>query len=156
MQTALVYDGRPLGEVVQENFAAFLDNADYLTVLEYMGIGRMQFLLRKQMTRELAGLYMALWRLVLNRSFANEADRLFADFRAAYAASHPGKHGTIVTERALQYWEMLAPTGDSDFRDVARHLVSFLINKKQDSTALTLKLALHLRNIYQTLFEHLI
>ncbi|MDE5832516.1 MAG: hypothetical protein K2H64_05960 [Desulfovibrio sp.] len=152
---AEIYDKGPFVKAAKENFAAILDNADYATVMEYMGIGRFQFLLRKQMIAELGGLYTALWRLALGRSLPNEADEMFADFLAEYERTHSGKYGALVAERAAQYWEMMGPEGDSDFRNVAQHLISFVVKDQRDSKALTLKLALHIRAMHRTIFERL-
>lgn len=152
---AEILDKTPIVEAAKENFAAFLDNADYATVLEYMGIGRFQFLLRKRMQAELGGLYAALWRLALGRSLPDEADEMYADFLAKYVLSHKGKYGALVAERATQYWEMLGPEGDSDFRNVASHLISFIIKDQRDTKALNMKLALHIRSMYRTIFERL-
>lgn len=153
---AEVIDDETLVEEALNNFAAILDGADYNTPLEIMGIGRLQFLMRRQMTRELAGLYAALWRLALGRSFPKDADRMFTEFLKRYAKTHRGKAGTIVIERATGYWQMLEPCGDTDFNEAARHLISFLIKTQQDTRALTLKLVLHLRIVYRLIFDHLI
>ena len=61
-------------QVALDNFAALLDDADFTAELELVGVGRFQFLRRRQMCLELRGLYMALWRLALSRSFPNDAD----------------------------------------------------------------------------------
>lgn len=153
---AEVYDERATIQRAMENFAAFLDDADYATVLDIMGIGRLQFLLRRQMTCELKGLYTALWRLAVAKSFPGSADAMFAHFLNQYALTRRGKAAAMAMERAEQYWGMLEPAGDSDFNGVARHLISFVVKDQQDTRAITLKIALHLRSCYRTIFEHLI
>lgn len=153
--TAEIIDKEPIVRAALENFAGLLDNADYATVLEYMSVGRFQFLLRKQMIAELSGLYVALWRMALGRSLPTEADETLEKFLANYAATHPGKYGALVVERARQYWEMMGPTGDADFRNVARHLISFVVKNPNDTKALTLKLALHIRTMYRLIFDRL-
>lgn len=153
---AEVIDDQALIEHALDNFAAILDGADYQTPLAMMGIGKLQFLLRRQMTIELRGVYIALWRLVLGRSFPRNARDMFVAFLDNYLLTHPGKAGSRVTERAIQYWGMLEPGGDSDFNVVGRHLISFLVKDEQDNRALTLKLALHVRVMYQLIFDRLI
>lgn len=138
------------------NFAALIDDLDFGMELELMGIGRLQFLRRRQMQTELKGLYMALWRLALSRSFPGHADAMFATFLTTYAHTHPGKQAAAIVERAEEYWGMLAPTGDADFNDAARHLLSFLNPSDKDLTALNLRLALNIRSAYRFIFERLI
>ena len=64
-------DGAPseAARAALENFKALLADADFTLELELLGIKRMQFMRRRQMQSELMGLYMALWRLALARSF---------------------------------------------------------------------------------------
>lgn len=140
-----------------DNFDALLRDAAFDAELELMGIGRLQFVLRRQMTREFTSLYIALWRLALASSFPNDADAMFATFLHGYLLRHPDRAGRNIANRAREYWDMILPGGDSDFTAIARHLISFL-SAMGDSAerALTLKLALHLRGIYRFLFERLI
>lgn len=143
-------------QVALDNFAALLDDTDFTAELELTGIGRFQFLRRRQMTLELRGLYMALWRLALAHSFPNDADAMFATFLHGYLTRHPDKAARQAAERARQYWDMLQPMGDADFNDVARHITSFSERDEKTCRTLTLKLALHIRKIYRFIFDRLI
>lgn len=156
---------RNLAEVIDEqatieealaNFAALLDDLDFTAELDLLGIGRFQFLRRKQMTIELRGLYTAIWRLALARSFPQDAENMFNVFLQRYGQAHPGKLPTQIIERARQYWGMLEPAGDADFSEVARHLSSFIEREEKDQRPLILKLALHIRSAYRFIFERLI
>lgn len=140
-------------QVALDNFAALLDDADFTIELELTGVGRFQFMRRRQMHLELRGLYMALWRLALSRSFPADADAMFATFLHGYLTRHPDAK---VAERARQYWGMLQPTGDANFYDVARHLTSFAERDEKTQRTLTLKLALHIRQVYGFIFDRLI
>lgn len=145
--------------VVEEalaNFAALLDGLDYAKSLDMLGVGRLQFLLRKQMIAELTGLRIALWRLALARSFPGRADAMFEEFLARYRKTHPGKLSWLAATRAEQYWAMIEPVGDSDFNALARHLISFVVKNRDDTKALTLKLALSVRQDYRYIFDRLI
>lgn len=153
---AETYDEQGLKEEALANFAALADDADYAGVLNLLGLGKFQFLRRKQMRAELVGLRIALWRLALARSFPNHAETMFDEFLRRYAASHPDKWGSLTVERAREYWGMLLPGGDSDFSIAARHLTSFLDLDAEAARALTLKLVLYLRNEYRFIFERLI
>ena len=97
--------------LVQANFTALLEGLDFAAELEILGIGRMQFMRRRQMLVELRGLCMGLWRLALASSFPHNADQIFASFLRAYADRFPGKSSTQILERASQYWGMLQAKG---------------------------------------------
>lgn len=153
---AEVFDDESAVSEALENFAALLDDADFTAELELMGIGRMQFMRRRQMLVEWRGLYMALWRLALASSFPQDAERMFATFLRSYHAAHPDKLGSRIMERAQEYWGMLQPKGDADFGDVARHLGSFSVQDEKQARSLTLRLVLHIRRAYKIIFDRLI
>lgn len=153
---AEVIDEQEIIEEALANFAALIDDLDFSAEFELMGIGRLQFMRRKQMQSELRGLYAALWRLALSHSFPQDADMMFTVFLRRYGHGHAGKAASQVLERATQYWGMLEPAGDSDFSNVARHLASFLEREEKDQRPLILKLALQIRSAYRFIFERLI
>lgn len=153
---AEVLDDQAIVEEALANFAVLIDDIDFDQVLELMGIGRFQFLRRKQMLIELRGLYIAIWRLALGKSFPQTADSMFTTFLRRYAHTHPDKRGQQISERATQYWGMLQPSGDADFHNVARHLVSFVNSGDEEPRALILKLALNIRSAYRFIFDRLI
>lgn len=146
----------PPAQEALENFAVLLEDADFAAELDLLGVGRFQFLRRRQMLLELRGLYIALWRLALSRSFPADADAMFAAFLHDFLRRHPDKAGRLVSERARQYWGMLQPTGDGDFNAVAGHLTSFSASDEKARRTLTLKLALHIRGTYRFIFDRLI
>lgn len=153
---AEVFDEAGAAREALENFAALLDGADFTAELELMGIGRMQFMRRRQMLVEWRGLYMALWRLALDSSFPQDAERMFTAFLHSYHAAHPDKVSSRIMERAREYWGMLQPRGDADFSDVARHLCSFSVRDEKQARSLTLRLVLHIRKAYKIIFDRLI
>lgn len=153
---AEVIDEQSLVEEALANFAVLMEDFDFAALLEMMGLGRFQFLRKKQMLLELKGLYIALWRLALARSFPKYADDMLTIFLRRYGRAHGDKLGALISERTSQYWGMILPHGDGDFNNVARHLVELLGREQGDPRALTLKLALHIRSAYQLIFERLI
>lgn len=155
--TAEKLDEQGVMEEALANFAALIEDVDYEAYLEMMGIGRFQFLRRKQMRIEVLGLHMALWRLALSRSFPAHADWMFSRFLARYVERHGDKGSQSIADRGRQYWGMLEPGGDSDFNEVARHLASFREQENSDiDRALVLRLALAVRRAYKWIFERLI
>lgn len=153
---AELLDGPDIIAEALANFAVLIDDLDFGVELNLMGIGRLQFLRHRQMQIELKGLYIALWRLALAKSFPAHADSMFSTFLINYKQIHPNKLGLSIVERAAEYWGMLAPTGDADFNDVARHLLSFIKPSEKDFHALTLRMALHIRSAYRFIFDRLI
>ena len=139
-----------------ENFKALLADADFTLELELLGIKRMQFMRRRQMQSELMGLYMALWRLALARSFPVDAQPMFELFQQEYTKAHRDKHSHHIVRRANEYWAMLEPRGDADFSEVARHLCSFSMQDPGQVKSINLKLVLHIRKIYKLVFDRLI
>lgn len=156
-EPAVRFEDQDVVEEALANFAVLIDDIGYEACLDLMGIGRLQFLRRRQMKIEILGLRMALWRLALARSFPTRAEGMFREFLKRYAESHPDKNSREATKRGLQYWGMLEPGGDSDFQAVARHLASFNEQKPEDgSRALILRLALAIRGDYKFIFDRLI
>ena len=139
-----------------DNFGALLADADFTAALELLGVGRLQFLRRRQMKIEFGGLFMALWRLALARSFPQDADRMFVEFQKQYARDHKDAQSAHLLRRAVEYWSMLEPRGDTDFSEVSRHLCSFSGRDVSESRSVQLKMVLHLRKLYKFLFERLI
>lgn len=150
------YDEKLLIEEAINNFAVLIDDYDYNGIINLMGIGKLQFLLRKQMMVELRGLRMALWRLAITRPFPYDANQIFENFLNQYELSHTDKRSKESIIRAQEYWGMLQSAGDADFRGVARHLISFLHHDKAEDKALSLKLALFIRQDYIFIFEHIL
>jgi hypothetical protein len=138
------------------NFFAILADARYSHVLKILGVGRMQFLLRRQMVVELTGLYIALWRLALGKSFPHDAEHMFEMFFEEYRQKHAGKRGEHVLSRASGYWGMIAPHGDANFSPVARHLMSFSRYESRRAKSVELRLVLCIRRIYRLIFDRLI
>lgn len=99
---------------------------------------------------------MALWRLALQRSFPDHAEAMFRQFRESFGQSHTDKTSALALERAPAYWEVLAERGDADFRPVSRFLAAVFFEDEARAQAMALRLMLHVRQTYQSIFERLI
>lgn len=139
-----------------DNFAVLLDDTDFTAHLHLMGVGRLHFTRRKQLLQEWRGLYVALWRLALGRSFPQDADAMLEAFLRSYRQRHKDKQTPQMLERAEQYWDMMRVTRESDFTEVARHFCSFCQLNEKDARSLQLKLALIIRKAYTDIFRRLI
>lgn len=152
-------DATPQQNFVQEaldNFAVLLDDTDFTAHLHLMGVGRLHFTRRKQLLLEWRGLYVALWRLALGRSFPQDADAMLEAFCRTYRERHKDKLTPQMLERAGQYWDMMRVTRESDFTEVARHFCSFCQLNEKDTRSLQLKLVLIIRKAYTDIFRRLI
>ena len=138
-----------------DNFTALLNDADFSDAMLVLEVGRFQFMLRRQMKIELGGMFIALWRLALTRSFPQDADRMFEVFCSAYAHEHTDEQSTRLLTRGGEYWAMLKPHGDADFTEIARHLCSFSIRDTHAAKSAQLRMVLYMRKTYKFLFERL-
>lgn len=152
-QPCLALDNYP--QEALANFYALLRSADFSAELAVLGVGRFQFTLRRRMLQEFESLYVALWRMALGRSFPDEAEYIFDMFCSNYTQRKDKKKEEMVG-RAREYWAMLRATGNRDFFSVAAHLASFVTFDEDKTKKIVLKLALHLRALYQCIFERLI
>lgn len=139
-----------------ENFAVLLDDTDFTPHLHLMGVGRLHFTRRRQLLLEWRALHVALWRLALGRSFPHDADAMLDAFCASYSQRHKDRQTPQLLERAMQYWDMMRITRESDFSEVARHFCSFCQLGEKEMRALHLKLVLIIRKAYTDIFRRLI
>lgn len=134
-----------------DNFPVLLLDLDAGRALHILGIGRLQFRRRARLLTEWRGLCMALWR-----SFPEHAEAMFRQFRESFGQSHTDKTSALALERAPAYWEVLAERGDADFRPVSRFLAAVFFEDEARAQAMALRLMLHVRQTYQSIFDRLI
>lgn len=148
----------PAGAVQEalDNFPVLLLDLDAGQALHILGIGRLHFRRRARLLAEWRGLCMALWRLALQRSFPDDADDMFRRFREDFGQSHGDRTSALALERAPAYWQVLAPWGDADFRPVSRALAAVFFEDEVRVQAMGLRLMLHVRRTYQSIFDRLI
>ena len=82
--TATVFDPESFAQEALDNFHVVLGDYDFSRELELSRVGRLQFLRRRQMLTEWRGLFMALWRIALAKSFPDDADAMFDAFLLSY------------------------------------------------------------------------
>ena len=143
-------------EVLLANFDALYGNVEFGQELRLLGVGRLDFVRRKQMLLELRGLYVGLWYLALCRSFPEHAQGIFKAYLERHAKRHKGKRAEQLRQRAEQYKDMLHSAGDQDFTTVSRHILSFRSRDEAELKALSLRLALNFRATYSFLFDRLL
>lgn len=143
-------------EDVIENFLALLRDANFSQELAILKVGKFQFLRRRQLQLEFRALYIALWRLALARSFPTDGEDIFEAFYSGYAS----KHKDIATQRLLtrgrQYADILLAEGDKNYTSISLHILSFGTFDEKDRKAMSLRLALSIRQLYTFIFDRLI
>lgn len=147
-------------EEVINNFRALLADADMERELEILKIGRLNFFRRKKAALELTALYIGLWKLVLNKSFPNDAEPFYKEYIEDTYLKPEGEHIKPSTKSFLDmvygYVAMLEKSGDTDFTAVAKHLVGQLVKKPGDHKETEMRFILIIRNTYKSIFDKLI
>lgn len=143
-------------EVIQQ-FLAVYNCMDFKPELEDIGIGRFQFVRRKKALREFRALSIALWGLALQKSFPNDAESFFQEFREDLTALFPSvKEREMMDNRIDIYVDCLSTKKDTDFLPVAEYLAEVLALDAEDMRRLRLKLSLFMRNLYTMIFDRLV
>lgn len=152
-----VGDGEAYERQARENFRALLNDMSFFREMAILGLGRFQFSLRRRMTSEFRGVYMAVWRLALGSSFPEEADAMFSAFCRDYLRHSRDRNARDVVLKAKEYWNMLRDDAGKDFRTLAGPLASLPARAgDEQKQAVSLRLALHIRSMYRLIFDRLI
>lgn len=139
-----------------ENFLALLRDADFSQELAMLKVGKFQFLRRRQLLLEFRALYIGLWRLALARSFPVDGQDIFDAFISGYASTHKDTATQRLLTRGQQYAEILLAEGDRNYTHISQHILSFGTLDEKDLKAMSLRLALAIRQMYTFIFDRLI
>lgn len=147
-----------LAPTVLANFQALFNSVDFNEQLKILGIGKMQFVLRKQVLLELQSLFVALWRLALDKSFPQDGSLIYEAFLDSLIDQNKKdtRQAHSLVQRVRDYVDMLSHHKDSDFSEVSAHLASFVQSNDASSKQLRLRLALNIRALYMLIFDRLI
>ena len=143
-------------EVIQQ-FLALYNCMDFKPELEDIGIGKFQFARRKKALREFRALSIALWGLALQKSFPNDAEAFFQEFREHFPSMlSSAKENALMQSRIDIYVACLNDKKDTDFLPVASYLAEVLALDAEDMRRLRFKLSLITRNVYSMIFDKLV
>lgn len=144
-------------EEVSRTFADLLATFDYSAELHEFGIGRWSFLKRSQARRLLTAVNIALWHIALERSFPHDAEAFFAHFVATYPPlAGDRRSAKKLRDLVAQFDALVAEKKDTDFTNIADTLITSLGILESDKRRQQLKLSLHIRSVYEFIFEKLI
>jgi hypothetical protein len=141
---------------VVDNFSAVLDQMDFECELGLLDISPVHFLVRKRMKDEWQALVIGLWKLALSSSFPDDGDVIFETLLAARTQSlHPRRREAFVG-RVSRYVSSLQEHGIADFMPTSERLLSARRAHPSKKPAMQLRVALHMRHLYATIFAGLL
>ena len=141
---------------VWKNFDIILSDMDFRYEMSLLNISSWRLWRRKYLSEELKALTIALWRLALERSFPEDWQRIlsaFMDVQRAKLGNEPARQ--TFTNRVETYLSIVERCRQTDFIELAGYLVDLAGTNAKQTGSIRLKLALHLRVVYNHLFEKL-
>ncbi len=142
---------------VANNFMALLSDFNYSDEMELLEIGKLNLILRKNLSKEFETLYIALWYSCLKTSFPENYEAIFQVFlENNLTQKYKGAKLQEIKNRIQLYIELLGNTASTDLTPITHHLLSFLNFDEATQPAIKMKITLHLRKVYTYIFERLI
>lgn len=138
------------------NFVGLLDSFNFKEETQFLNISLFDFRKRGNMVLEFQALYTGLWHMALCRSFPHDHEGIFQKY-VTYELPKKYSNRTfpMQAQRVEQYKELIQSIQNIDFSPVAHHILSLLDTQDVDYKALNLKIALHVRSVYNYIFERL-
>lgn len=143
-------------DVIVDNFSALLESVAPSEALNILELGRIHFIQRRRMRKELQALYAGLWNLALQRSFPDDYTDIFSAWLEKSGAELDPHDREERQARIFQYVDSLRQYGDADFSEVSRHLTGLLEADESHVKRISFALALYIRRIYTYFFDHLL
>lgn len=144
-------------EEVLGQFLALYNGMDFKRELDDLGITRFSASRRKRIQREFQGLSIALWRLALLKSFPDDAERFFTEFKEKSPIMNTRDcSGEEMQLRVSAYMELMEAKRDKDFLPVAGYLANILALDEEEVDRLRVKLSLIIRNLFTRIFNKLV
>lgn len=142
---------------VANNFMALLSEFNYADEMELLNISKLNFIVRKNLSKEFETLYIALWYNCLKTSFPENYEAIFQTFlENNLTQKYKGVKLQEITNKVQLYIDSLGNTASTDLTPITNHLLSFLKFDEKNQPAYKMKITLHLRKVYTYIFERLI
>lgn len=144
-------------EIVQR-FAGLLTSFDYEEECRILEIGKLHVVKRRNALREFKALYIALWKIALDKSLPDMADEAFAEMlqRIPELLDYNEKAAGFLRRRVAVYDTLLSPSKEQNFTDVSKKLLTTVSKRKEAKENQILKLSLNIRRVYTLIFKQLI
>jgi hypothetical protein len=145
-------------ENVMQRFTSLLKSFDFEEEFRLLEIGKLHIVKKRNALRELKALYIALWKIALDKSLPEHADNIFRDFIDSLARNFKLNENAaaFLKRRIAVYDTLLNPTKEQNFTEVATKLLTTISKRKDPRQSLVLKLSLHIRKVYTLIFKELI
>jgi hypothetical protein len=144
-------------EDVLGQFLALYSGMDFNGELDELGLNRFNTTRRRRIQREFQGLSIALWHLALCKSFPDNADLFFQEFKKKSPVTNSSdSSGEEMRLRIDAYIELMQEKKDTDFLPVAGYLADIVARDNTDMQSLRLKLSLIIRSLYTRIFTKLV
>ncbi len=142
---------------VLANFDALLHDMTFVEELQMLEIGRTRFILRYQLKQHWIALTIALWRLALERSFPADWQRIFEAFVQHHLKcfGNEKKRSAFLTILRC-YLDLSEINKENNFTPLSSYLINTLPKQPKELTNMRLRVSLHLRTLYNLIFEKLI
>lgn len=143
---------------VIERFAGLLQSFDFDEECRILEIGKLHVVKRRNALRELKALYIALWKIALDKSLPERSEEIFEGFieRIPKALDYNDKAASFLRRRIAVYDTLLEPTKEQNFNEVSSKLLQTVTKRKELKENQVLKLSLHVRKVYTLFFKKLI
>ncbi len=143
---------------VIERFAGLLKSFDFEEECRILEIGKLHVVKRRNALRELKALYIALWKIALDKSLPERAEEIFTGFiqRIPEILDYNDKAASFLRRRIAVYDTLLEPTKEQNFNEVSSKLLHTVSKRKELKESQVLKLSLHVRKVYTLFFKKLI
>lgn len=144
-------------EVIR-NFTAVLGSYTFSQEMQALRVGKLQFLRKKKVLREFTALFIALWRIALDKSFPEDADLIFEEFQSRLSnyLNQSSKNTKLLLQQIAVYQTLLEKKRDADFSEVAVFITQQLETDPAEQLKTKHKLALLTRSAYKLIFDRLI
>ena len=147
----------PVADVIQR-FEGLLLSFDFEEECRILEIGKLHVVKRRNALRELKALYIALWKIALDKSLPEKSEEIFQGFieRIPETLDYNDNAAAFLRRRIAVYDTLLEPTKEQNFNEVSSKLLSTVTKRKELKENQVLKLSLHVRKVYTLLFKKLI
>ncbi len=145
-------------ENVALRFTGLMQSFDYVEECSVLEISKLHLVKRRNALRELKALYIALWKIALDKSLPDHSEDIFKEFLDDLNKNFNlgDKSCSFLKRRIAVYDTLLEPTKEQNFTDVSIKLLNTINKRKDPKQNLVLKLSLHIRKVYTLIFKELI
>lgn len=142
---------------VCRNFMDLLATFDFAVAFQELGIGSLSVFKRNMAKKRLTAISIALWHVALEQSFPQNTEEFYAYFLEHYRPLQgDGKAAQKLRQFLEEYDSLVQQKKNTDFTCVADNLALVFKISEKDKARQQLRLSLHVRSLYDLIFDKLI